>query len=206
MYFCGISYFFLFFISYFVWLGPFSFLLGESDQRFVNLFIFSKYQLLVLLILSLKKYSLFYLFPIWSLLFPSFCLLWVLLVLFFLILLGGRLGCLKFFLFLEEGLYHYTSPYQNCFCYICRFVKLYFHFCMCLANSMISSLISSSTHLFFNSMLFSLGIYQPGAALLARSADKESSCDAGDLGSIPGLGRSPGEGKGYPLQYSGLEN
>ena len=29
---------------------------------------------------------------------------------------------------------------------------------------------------------------------------------AGDLGSIPGLGRSPGEGKGYPLQYSGLEN
>ena len=38
------------------------------------------------------------------------------------------------------------------------------------------------------------------------SAGKESTCDAGDLGSIPGLGRSPGEGKGYPLQYSGLEN
>ena len=38
------------------------------------------------------------------------------------------------------------------------------------------------------------------------SASKESACDAGDLGSIPGLGRSPGEGKGYPLQYSGLEN
>ena len=37
------------------------------------------------------------------------------------------------------------------------------------------------------------------------SAGKESSCNAGDLGSIPGLGRSPGEGKGYPLQYSGLE-
>ena len=34
----------------------------------------------------------------------------------------------------------------------------------------------------------------------------ESACSAGDLGSIPGLGRSPGEGKGYPLQYSGLEN
>ena len=30
--------------------------------------------------------------------------------------------------------------------------------------------------------------------------------NVGDLGSIPGLGRSPGEGKGYPLQYSGLEN
>ena len=35
---------------------------------------------------------------------------------------------------------------------------------------------------------------------------KESACNAGDLGSIPGLGRSPGEGKGYPLQYSSLEN
>ena len=38
------------------------------------------------------------------------------------------------------------------------------------------------------------------------SAGKESARNAGDLGSIPGLGRSPGEGKGYPLQYSGLEN
>ena len=38
------------------------------------------------------------------------------------------------------------------------------------------------------------------------SAGKQSTCNAGDLGSIPGLGRSPGEGKGYPLQYSGLEN
>ena len=38
------------------------------------------------------------------------------------------------------------------------------------------------------------------------SAGKESVCNVGDLGSIPGLGRSPGEGKGYPLEYSGLEN
>ena len=38
------------------------------------------------------------------------------------------------------------------------------------------------------------------------SAGRESACNAGDLGLIPGLGRSPGEGKGYPLQYSGLEN
>ena len=37
-------------------------------------------------------------------------------------------------------------------------------------------------------------------------AGKESACNAGDLGLIPGLGRSPGEGKGYPLQYSGLED
>ena len=38
------------------------------------------------------------------------------------------------------------------------------------------------------------------------SVGKESVCNAGDLGSIPGLRRSPGEGKGYPLQCSGLEN
>ena len=38
------------------------------------------------------------------------------------------------------------------------------------------------------------------------SAGKESTCSAGDLGSIPGLGRSTGEGNSYPLQYSGLEN
>ena len=36
------------------------------------------------------------------------------------------------------------------------------------------------------------------------SAGKESACNVGDLGLIPGLGRSLGEGNGYPLQYSGL--
>ena len=35
---------------------------------------------------------------------------------------------------------------------------------------------------------------------------KETACDAGDLGSVPGLGRSPGEGNSYPLDYSGMEN
>ena len=38
------------------------------------------------------------------------------------------------------------------------------------------------------------------------SAGKESTCNSGDLNSFPGLGRSPGEGNGYPVQYSGLEN
>ena len=38
------------------------------------------------------------------------------------------------------------------------------------------------------------------------SAGEESTCHAGDLGLIPGLGRSPGEGKGYPLQHSSLQN
>ena len=41
---------------------------------------------------------------------------------------------------------------------------------------------------------------------LGGSGSKESACHAGNLGSILGLGRSPGEGNGYPLQYSCLEN
>ena len=46
----------------------------------------------------------------------------------------------------------------------------------------------------------------PFSGFPGGSAGKESTCNAGHLGSIPGLGRSPGEGKGYPLQYFGLEN
>ena len=38
------------------------------------------------------------------------------------------------------------------------------------------------------------------------SAAKESTCNSGDPGSIPGLGRSPGEGNSYPFQYCGLDN
>ena len=44
-------------------------------------------------------------------------------------------------------------------------------------------------------------VHSPGS-----SVGKESTCNAGDPGSIPGLGRSPGEGNGYPLQYSYMEN
>ena len=45
-----------------------------------------------------------------------------------------------------------------------------------------------------------VGFHLPGG-----SAGKESACNVGDLGSIPGLGRPPREGKDCPLQYSGLE-
>ena len=45
-----------------------------------------------------------------------------------------------------------------------------------------------------------------GLGFPGGSAGKESACNAGDLGSIAELGRSPGEGKRYPLQYSGLKN
>ena len=53
---------------------------------------------------------------------------------------------------------------------------------------------------FFNST------YQEILGFPCGSVGKESACNVGDLGSIPGLGRSPGEEKGYPLQYPGLEN
>ena len=46
---------------------------------------------------------------------------------------------------------------------------------------------------------------QPSLGFPCGSAGKESACNVGDLGLISKLGRSPGEGKGYPLQYSGLE-
>ena len=51
----------------------------------------------------------------------------------------------------------------------------------------------------YNSIICCIGL--PGS-----SESKVSAYNVGDLSLIPGLGRSPGEGKGYPLQYSGLEN
>ena len=49
-------------------------------------------------------------------------------------------------------------------------------------------------------------IFPPLSSFPCGSADKESTHNAGELGSIPGLETFPGEGKGYPLQYSCLEN
>ena len=46
----------------------------------------------------------------------------------------------------------------------------------------------------------------PSGGIPCGSAGKESACNVGDLSSIPGLGKPLGEGKGYPLWYSGLEN
>ena len=49
-------------------------------------------------------------------------------------------------------------------------------------------------------------IYNNNGDFLGGSDSKESACNAGDSGSISGLGTSPGEGNGYPLQYSCLKN
>ena len=54
--------------------------------------------------------------------------------------------------------------------------------------------------------IYPLQIFSPIQGFPCGSAGKESACNLGDLGSIPGLGRAPGQGKGYPLWYSGLEN
>ena len=58
----------------------------------------------------------------------------------------------------------------------------------------------------FPSWAFAYAVTSAWMSFPSGSAGKESACNVGDLGSIPGLGRSPGEGKGYPLQYAGLEN
>ena len=54
--------------------------------------------------------------------------------------------------------------------------------------------------------LFTLMVSSAQKGFPCGSAGKESAYNVGDVGSIPGLGRSPGEGKGYPLQFCGLEN
>ena len=53
---------------------------------------------------------------------------------------------------------------------------------------------------------FNIAVIMNPKGFPCGSAGEESACNVGDLGLIPGLGRSPEEGKGYPLQYSGLEN
>ena len=58
----------------------------------------------------------------------------------------------------------------------------------------------------WENILFSSIPYLHFMGFPCGSADKEFTCNAEDLGSIHGLGRFPGEVKGYPLQYSGLEN
>ena len=57
-----------------------------------------------------------------------------------------------------------------------------------------------------NKLKIQINMYYIAICFPCGSAGKESACNVGDLGSVTGLGRSPGEGKGYPLQYSGLEN
>ena len=81
------------------------------------------------------------------------------------------------------------------------------HICL-LLKSWICSLHSYSNHLSFNHHCSPASFIKPTTlyGFPDSSVGEESACNAGDLSLIPGSGRSPGERKGYPLQYSGLEN
>ena len=60
--------------------------------------------------------------------------------------------------------------------------------------------------MYLNKNIINLKQVLCGRGFPGDSDNEESACNAGDLGLFPGLGRSPGEGKGHPLQHSGLEN
>ena len=102
--------------------------------------------------------------------------------------------------------------------YISGIVILYLIFKISILFSIVDTPFYISTAMHQGSRVFKfLSIFFPNSHPMASyygfdlqfsngSAGKESACNVGDLGSIPGLGRSPGEGKDYPLQYSGLEN
>ena len=57
-----------------------------------------------------------------------------------------------------------------------------------------------------NQMAINFAVYYEVVGFSGASVGKESACNAGNPGSIPGSGRSPGEGNGNPLRYSCLEN
>ena len=71
------------------------------------------------------------------------------------------------------------------------------------ADFLTSASISLACLTLYSVRLYLLSLQQ---AFPCDLAGKESACNVRDLGSVPGLGRSPGEVNGYPLQYSGLEN
>ena len=87
-------------------------------------------------------------------------------------------------------------------------IPIYFISFISLYTSVVSLQTTLETHVFVSyskPMLFNIPFCKM-RAFPGGSAGKESTYNARDLGLIPGLGRYPGEGKGYPLQYSGLAN
>ena len=81
-------------------------------------------------------------------------------------------------------------------------MAMFFHMCLLL---FLPQTFFQNVHVFLAEPLSSdslLALPPPWKGFPDCSTDKESSCNAGDLGLIPGLGRFPGEGIGYPLQYS----
>ena len=100
---------------------------------------------------------------------------------------GSNLGQLK----CRQILYH-QSHQQAIYIHACMYIYIYTH---------IYTHTQTTLYPFIYKWAIRLLLGFPGG-----SAGKESARNLGDTSLIPGLGRSPGEGKGYPLQYSGLEN
>ena len=71
---------------------------------------------------------------------------------------------------------------------------------------MASLVILFQRYRYFTGIVLNLYKLEKNIDFPGSSAGKESACNVGDPSLIPGLGRSAGEGVGYPLQYSGLEN
>ena len=93
-----------------------------------------------------------------------------------------------------------NCPRVDVFFYVCG--RTEFHIFL-LYHLDLYLIILFLTFLFLN---FTYENYKWSLCFPCGSAGKESACNMGDLGWIPGLERSPREGKGYPLQYPGLEN
>ena len=117
----------------------------------------------------------------------------------------------------EEALWTYAKCQINIYWRYGKIMKTVKQFTKCTAKRQqklkivlkiftFSSWIYAFCYLFIVPILLSLHIWTQGLDFPDNSYGKEFSCNAGDPGLIPGLGRSPGEGNGYPLQYSCLEN
>ena len=102
------------FLILFTWVLSLCLLLSLA-RGLLNLFISKKKKVVSFIDLFYCFWTLFYLSSLWSLLFPSFCWLWILFVL-FLILLGGKLGCLRFFsCFLRKACISMNFPLRTAF-------------------------------------------------------------------------------------------
>ena len=112
------------------------------------------------------------------------------------------------FLFIN-GLASLSTPFlpSSVFC-PCHFLHEFYLFIFSCMNFKQFFLESQEVKILFSVHQLGTGIW-PWLLYMGcpcGSAGKESATNAGDLGAVPGLGISPGERKGYPLQYSGLEN
>ena len=112
-----------------------------------------------------------------------------------------------FALITEEGF-----PISPCYSLeLCIKMEISFLFSFAFTSLLFTAICKASSdnhfaflHFFFLGIVLITTMCSVVVSLIAQFA-KESACNAGDPSSIPGLGRSPGEVKGYPLQYTGLE-